>query len=322
MSAITVAGAGAFGTALAIALAGAGRDVTLWARDNTAARAMEMTRHNGKYLPDAPLPDRLHVTDNPDSLARAEIILLAIPAQNLRAFITSYSDKLAQKTCVICCKGVERESGLLPPDLMRLLLPEADIAVLTGPGFATEIAAGLPTALTLAATGAGADALQARLSTATLRLYLSHDLIGAALGGALKNVVAIGCGLTIGAGLGESARAALMTRGYAEIRRLAVAMGAEAATLSGLSGLGDLALTCGSKKSRNFSLGYRLGANEAQPRNITVEGVATARACLTLAKAQGVEMPIAEIVTQVLDGALDIPAAANALLSRPLTAER
>lgn len=321
MSRITIAGAGAFGTALAIALARGGRKPTLWARDLNAAKNMQTVRVNQHYLPDMRFPDGLTVAADGAALGGAEVVLLAIPTQNIRAFVDLHGAALAGKTCVICCKGIEAGSGLLPGQIVGSLLPGAKVAVLTGPGFAAEIARDLPTALTLAMTGDGAAGFQALLSTKTMRLYLSDDLIGAQLGGALKNVVAIACGIAIGAGLGESARAALMTRGYAEIRRLAVDMGADPATLSGLSGLGDLALTCGSAKSRNFSLGFDLGSGRAIPTGPTFEGVATARACLTLAKSRGIDMPIAEIVAAVLEKSLTIPAAVAALLSRPLKSE-
>jgi len=321
MSGIAVAGAGAFGTALAIALSAPARDVTLWARDGGAARTMQAARENARYLAGARFPDHLTATGDRAALNKATTVLLAIPSQHLRGFIEINGAELADKTCVICCKGIEKETGLLPADIVQGMLSNAKVAVLTGPGFAAELAAGLPTALTLAATGQGASRLQALLSTGPLRLYLSDDLTGAALGGALKNVVAIGCGITIGAGLGESARAALMTRGYAEIRRLAIDMGAKPATLSGLSGLGDLALTCGSEKSRNFSLGLRLGRGQTPPGSTTVEGVATAHACLTLAASRGIEMPLTSIVAKVLKGRIDIPEAVDALLSRPLKPE-
>ncbi len=325
MSRIVVAGGGAFGTALAVTLARAGRDVCLWLRDVAATEKMQVARKNTRYLPGCPFPDGLRVSHDAATLKQAEVILIAVPTQSLRGFVQQHQGALAGKTCVLCCKGIEKGSGLLPPDLLRMLLPDAGIAVLTGPGFASEIATGHPTALTLASIGPQAAALQTLLSTGTLRLYLSDDLTGAALGGALKNVVAIGCGITIGAGLGESARAALMTRGYAEIRRLAVDMGARPDTLSGLSGVGDLALTCGSDKSRNFSLGYRLGAGRidrhGQQSSGTVEGMATAQASLTLAQPHGIEMPVAETIARVLDGRLAIPEAVNLLLTRPLRSE-
>ena len=321
MSGIAVAGAGAFGTSLAITLARGGNKITLWARNGEAARTMQTARRNARYLPEDRFPVSLGATGDPQALARANIVLLAIPTQNLRAFLTEHRACLGGKTCVICCKGIEKKTGLLPSGVVLDVLGDAPIAALTGPGFASEIARGLPTALTFATPNSCATDLQASLSTNTLRLYLSDDIIGAQLGGALKNVVAIACGVTIGAGLGESARAALMTRGYAEMIRLAIHMGAKAETLAGLSGFGDLVLTCSSTQSRNFSLGYARGSGNATPGNTTFEGVATATASLELAKTAGIEMPITEVVASVLADQITIPEAANALLTRPLRPE-
>ena len=318
---IAVAGAGAFGTSLAIALAAAGHEVTLWGRNGSTALAMQTTRQNATYLPDIPFPQCLRATADIRDLDDAATVLLAIPTQNLRAFASAHREILQGKSCVLCCKGVEKETGLLPSQTLAEILPDTPVAVLTGPGFAAEIARGLPTALTLAATGDNAPALQAHLSTGTLRLYLSDDLIGAQLGGALKNVIAIACGIAIGAGLGESARAAVMTRGYAEMQRLAVDLGANPTTLAGLSGLGDLALTCTSTQSRNFSLGLELGRGGGIALGTTFEGVATARATLTLAKRREIDMPLTRIVTAVLENDLTIADAVTALLSRPLKSE-
>lgn len=319
MSGITIAGAGAFGTALAIALAREGRQTRLWSRDIAAARSIQSSRQNNGRLPGARFPGNLVITADPADLA-ADTVLIAVPTQSLRGFLTEHADHLTGSVCVLCCKGIEADTGLLPSEILTSVLPDARGAVLTGPGFASEIARGLPTALTLAMNGPGDPALQAHLSTATLRLYLSNDPTGAQLGGALKNVIAIACGISMGAGLGESARAALMTRGYAEMMRLAVDMGANPATLAGLSGLGDLALTCTSMQSRNYALGHRLGQGGVIGSG-TLEGVATARASLTLARPRGVEMPVAGIVAAVLEQTLTIAEAVAALLSRPLKAE-
>lgn len=319
MSRITIAGAGAFGTALAIALAREGRQTRLWSRSGDATLAMQSARQNTRRLAGAEFPPDLKITADPADLA-AETVLIAVPTQSLRGFLGTHGEQLKNSTCVLCCKGIETGTGLLPGQVLASALPGTSGAVLTGPGFATEIARGLPTALTLAMDGDGDPELQALLSTATLRLYLSNDPVGAQLGGALKNVIAIACGISIGAGLGESARAALMTRGYAEMMRLAIDMGASAATLAGLSGFGDLALTCTSLQSRNYALGHRLGQGGVIGDG-TLEGVATARASLTLAKPRGVEMPVAGIVAAVLEQSLTIPEAVEALLSRPLKAE-
>jgi glycerol-3-phosphate dehydrogenase (NAD(P)+) len=319
MTAITVAGAGAFGTALAVALARDGRSVTLWSRSSDAASTMTGTRRNATYLPAIDLPPKLTVSADPATLS-AGTVLLAVPTQRLRGFLDDHGPRLAGRTAVLCCKGIETGTGLLPSGILAEAAPGARAAVLTGPGFAGEIASGLPTALTLAIDGDGA-ALQSLLSTRTLRLYLSNDPVGAQLGGALKNVVAIACGIAIGAGLGESARAALLTRGYAEMQRLATALGASPMTLAGLSGLGDLALTCTSIQSRNFSLGHALGQGGGRVEGTTYEGAATARASLTLADPRGIDMPIARIVADVLERNLTIGEAVDALLSRPLTTE-
>lgn len=320
MTKVTVAGAGAFGTALAIALARESGEITLFGRNQANIEYMQAKRSNRHYLPDCRFPADLAISDDPKILAMAETVLLVVPTQHLRAFILQHRQQLDGKTCVICCKGIEKESGLLPSRVAGEILADSNIAVLTGPGFAAEIARGLPTALTLAAKTDGA-ALQALLSTQTIRLYLSDDVIGAQLGGALKNVIAIACGITLGAGLGESARAAVMTRGYAEMLRLATEIGANPATLSGLSGLGDLALTSTSTQSRNFSFGLALGEGSKIADGPTIEGIATARATLTLANRRGVDMPLTRIVTAVLEQTLTIRQAVDALLSRPLKPE-
>ena len=322
---VTVAGAGAFGTALALLLARAGRRVTLWARDGDHVREMHETGENARHLPGVPLADpdgsaALTVTADPQALATAEAVLIAVPTQKLRGFLERHGDLIGGATCVLCCKGIETGTGRLPAQVLAACRPDARAAILTGPGFAAEIARGLPTAMTLAME-APDPALQRLLSTPGLRLYLSDDPVGAQLGGALKNVIAIACGIATGAELGESARAALMTRGYAEILRLAADLGARRRTLSGLSGFGDLALTCTSPQSRNFALGQALGRGGGATPGTTYEGAATAQAALTLARARGIEMPIAAIVAAVLDGRMDIPGAIRALMDRPLKAE-
>ena len=223
---------------------------------------------------------------------------------------------------MLCAKGVDARGLRLQTEIAAALAPGRPLAALTGPGFAGEVARGLPTALTLACADAELGrALQAGLATRRLRLYLTDDVTGAQLGGALKNVIAIACGMVEGAGLGASARAALMTRGFAEMSRLAVAMGGRPETLAGLSGLGDLSLTCDSTQSRNFALGRALGAGEPAGGG-TVEGVATARAACQLGDRQGVELPIAAAVADVLDGTVTIAGAMEALLARPLREER
>jgi len=316
---IAVLGAGAFGTALAVALARADRPVTLVARSAEAARNIRAARMC-PALPDALLPETVAVADEvPDNTA---ILLLAIPMQALAAGLAAHRVNRSGLTLVACCKGIEQGTGRLPSAVMRETAPATAPALLSGPSFAVDIAAGLPTALTIAAPEeAQARALQDRLATPVLRLYRTTDMTGVELGGALKNVIAIACGMAIGAGLGESARAALMTRGYAEMSRLALARGGWPETLAGLSGFGDLALTCTSEKSRNYAFGLRLGrAGQAEPTG-TTEGFATARAAAALAAATGTDMPITAAIAAVLDGRMHVAEAADALLARPLRAE-
>ena len=319
---IGIAGGGAFGTALGIALAGAGREVRLWARDPAQVAEMTESRENRRHLPGHALPDGLSPVAEIAALSGAEAILLAVPMQALRQLATAEADVLAPHRLVACCKGVELGTTLGPAELLAEVLPGATVAILTGPSFAHDIARGLPTALTLAsADEAAGEALQALISTPALRLYRTADIVGAELGGALKNVIAIACGAAMGAGLGESARAALMTRGFAEMNRMAVALGADPATLAGLSGFGDLALTCTSEGSRNYRRGLALGRGDAFDPAVTVEGAATARAVAQRAARLGVEMPITEAVVSLLEGRLDVAQAMHMLLSRPLRAE-
>lgn len=315
---VAVLGAGAFGTALAISLAGNG-PVTLWAR---APEDMQTRRENTTRLPGCIFPDALTVTGDLTQATQADTLLLAVPMQLLRAFITENAALLDNKPLVACCKGVELTTGLGPVAVIASCLPSAQPAILTGPSFAADIARGLPTALTLAcAEDETGTALQEQLTTQNLRLYRTTDTVGAELGGALKNVIAIACGTAMGAGLGESARAALMTRGYAEMQRLAAHLGADPTTLSGLSGFGDLTLTCTSDQSRNYRLGLSLGRGEAFDPNITVEGAATTQAVHALAEKHTLDMPITAAVAGLLDGRLDVTTAMKSLLARPLKEE-
>lgn len=318
---IAVMGAGAFGTALAIALCQNG-PVTLWARDEAHVSDMLKARENARRLPGCPLPDALTVTHDVRALDPAQIVLVSVPLQKLRAFLDTYRDQLADKTLVACCKGVELDTGMGPVSVIRSVLHDTGSALLTGPSFAADIAKGLPTALTIACADdkTGSD-LQNSLSTRVLRLYRTTDVIGAELGGALKNVIAIACGAAIGAGLGDSARAAVMTRGFAEMNRLAIDLGGRPATLAGLSGFGDLTLTCTSAQSRNYRLGLSIGAGEPFDPSVTVEGAATALAVAKLATRRGIDMPITQAVAGLLENRLDVQAAMSALLSRPLKEE-
>jgi glycerol-3-phosphate dehydrogenase (NAD(P)+) len=318
---VAVLGAGAFGTALAISLAGTG-PVTLWTRSADQAAAMQSSRVNGSRLPDVTLPETLHVTASLDEAVQADVLLLAVPMQKMRDLLMTQQELLRHHTLVACCKGIELGTGLGPMAVIDEVLPGARSALLTGPSFAADIARGLPTALTLACANAElGQSLQQKLTTANLRLYRTRDTIGAELGGALKNVIAIGCGAVIGAGMGDSARAALMTRGYAEMQRLALAVGARSETLAGLSGFGDLTLTCGSELSRNFQLGLSIGRGEEFDPNVTVEGAATARAVLERTHKMGLDMPVTETVVSLLDRRLTIAEATTQLLARPLKEE-
>ena len=317
---IAIAGAGAFGTALALVLARIGADVALWTRDPAAARAMAQTRENPRYLPGARFPDGIAVGADA-ALLDAPVVLLAIPMRGLPGFLADHSGLLEGRALVACAKGVDLETGVGPAGLVARACPGATVALLSGPSFAADLAAGLPTALTLACReDAAGEHLQGLLSTPALRLYRTDDVTGVELGGALKNVVALAAGLTLGAGFGESARAAVMTRGFAEMQRFAVAAGARAETLAGLSGFGDLALTCTSAKSRNFAAGLALGRGEPMPAG-TVEGAGTAAAVARLAPRQGVPMPLTETVAEVLAGRLSVADAAERLLTRPLRPE-
>jgi len=312
---IAIAGAGAFGTALAVALGREGRAVTLWARD---VGEMADRRQNARYLPGVDLPDCVTVSADREVFARAEVVLLAVPMQALDGFVGAHAGQFGGKWLVACCKGVDMATLQGPSAVIRARCADAQIAVLTGPSFAADIARGLPTALTLA----GADeALQAQLSTPSLRLYRSADVVGAELGGALKNVMAIAAGVVMGAGLGDSARAALMTRGFAEMQRFALAKGARAETLAGLSGLGDLILTCTSAQSRNFRFGQAMGQGAAFDPTITVEGAATAVAVAKIAQRDGIEMPITQMIAALMAQEITLRQAIQALMSRPLKEE-
>ncbi|ROU03195.1 NAD(P)H-dependent glycerol-3-phosphate dehydrogenase [Histidinibacterium lentulum] len=318
---ITVAGGGAFGTALAAALAASG-PVKLWVRDPAAAAGMQETRENTRRLPGIRLPDAVTVTAETEALASDEAVLLAIPAQALAGFLDAHRAQLEGRALVACAKGIDAERLTGPAATIAATLPGSTAAILTGPSFARDIALGLPTALTLACRDrAEAERLQHLLSTPCLRLYRTTDVIGAELGGALKNVIAIAAGATIAKGYGASARAALMTRGFAEMQRLAAHRGADPTTLMGLSGFGDLTLTCTSDQSRNYRFGHAWGAGERWEDAGTVEGVKTAGAVARIAAEEGIDMPITTLVAAVVAGEIDIDAALRTLLARPLKEE-
>lgn len=322
MSKIGIIGAGAFGTGLAGALAHGGNDIVLWGRDAKQMSKMASARQNIRYLPKIPLPDGIHPTADISDLNGVDAILMVTPAQRLRDTLTVID--VAQFNCptVLCAKGIETDTGLLQSEIAAQYLPAENLAALSGPGFAVELAKGMPTALTLAAVDAHLGAkLQRMLSTQSLRLYQSQDIRGVQLGGALKNVFAIACGIVVGANLGESARAALITRGFSELSRLAQAMGGQAETLIGLSGFGDLTLSCTSIQSRNFAFGHQLAQSGNLKPGQTVEGIATALATVQLAIDHSVDMPIAGQVAQLLSGKLTVDQALRNLMDRPLRPE-
>ncbi len=315
---IAVLGSGAFGTALAIALSRNGQEVMLWGRDANDVTEMNRSRMSGHRLPGHALPTSLTVTSD-ISAVWAGISLLAIPTQHLSRALDDIA--VPSRTLIACCKGVDRETGLGPVATIEGKRPDATAAMLTGPSFASDIAAGLPTALVLATRSEQAgEQLQTKITRPALRLYRTTDVIGAELGGALKNVVALAAGIAIGAGLGDSARASVVARGFAEMTRFAEAKGARSETLHGLSGLGDLVLTCTSEKSRNFAAGVRLGKGKP-PEAITIEGIGTAEAIAIEARRLNLDLPLMRAVADVVRGDLDIPSAIATLLARPVGKE-
>jgi glycerol-3-phosphate dehydrogenase (NAD(P)+) len=329
MQRIAVIGAGAWGTALAAVAGQAGRDVTLWAREREVVTAIREHGANSVFLPDVPLGGDLAVTDDLASvLANAEAVLLAVPAQHMAEMAARLRPMLGRDVVlVICAKGIETATGRLMTEVLDAALPSRPHVVLSGPTFAKDVARGLPAAVTLAAwDGALAERLVDTLGSRMFRPYASTDPIGAQIGGAVKNVVAIACGIIAGRGLGENARAALITRALAEITRLGVAKGADADTFTGLSGLGDLTLTCTSSTSRNYALGEALAWGERKDevlarRPSVAEGAYTAEAVVAMADALGVDMPICHAVDAVLNRDADVTATIADLLARPFKTE-
>ncbi len=321
-----VLGGGAWGTALAQAYAADGTPVRLWAREAEVVAAINAEHRNPLFLPGAALAPSIAATGEMAALDDLAVLLVVAPAQHLGKVLAGLSDR--PRDLVLCSKGIEAGTGRLVADVAREALPQAEIAVLSGPTFAHEVAAGLPTAVTLAC--GGGEAQWARLGTVlsrpTLRPYYSDDVVGAEIGGAVKNVLAIACGVVDGLGLGQNARAALIARGYAEMTRFGLALGARAETLAGLCGLGDLVLTCSSTSSRNFSLGKALGegrsAAEALAGKLSVaEGAHTAPVLAELAQQLGIAMPIVDAVARLLAGAAPARQVVAELLARPLRAE-
>ncbi len=322
---IGIVGGGAWGTALACLGRRAGRRVTLWSRDPAVSAAIARDRANPVYLPGQALDAGIAAAASLDELAPCDAILLACPAQAVRSLVRSLSSGAAP--LVICAKGIEAASGLLMPEVVQQELPGRAIAVLSGPSFAEEAVRGLPTAVSIATENAGLGReLAQALAAGAFRPYWTHDVTGVALGGAVKNVLAIAAGIVEGRGLGHNATAALITRGVAEMARLGTAMGAELETLTGLSGLGDLVLTCHGPQSRNRSLGEALGkgtalASHMQGRRQVVEGEATAPAVLARAARHNIEMPICAAVDAILHKGASLDEAIRALLARPLRPE-
>jgi len=323
---IGVIGGGAWGTALAQTAAGGSAPVLLWAREAEVVRTINDTGANPLFLPNIALAESIRATGEIDDLAECDAILVVAPAQRVREVLASASFGLAP--LVLCAKGIEAGSKQLMSEVAAEVCPGAPIAVLSGPTFAHEVAAGLPAAVTLACEDEDIGAaLAERLAQPTFRPYRSRDVVGAEIGGAVKNVLAIACGVVDGRGLGQNARAALISRGFAEMTRFGRARGAQAETLAGLSGLGDLVLTCSSTSSRNFSLGKGLGEGRSAQelladRTTVAEGAHTAPVLVEAARDAGVEMPIAEAVCALLGGDMAVEAAIGELLSRPLTSER
>jgi len=321
---IGVIGGGAWGTALAQVAARGGDPVLLWAREPDVVASINQTHENSRFLAGIALPPSIRATGALGDLAACDALLVVAPAQHVRAVLAE--TPVGTTPLVLCAKGIEAGTQFLVGEVAQQLHPEAPIAVLSGPTFAHEVAAGQPTAVTLACADAALGAALAdRLASPSFRPYASTGVIGAGVGGAVKNVLAIACGVVEGAGLGQNARAALIARGFAEMTRFGLARGARAETLSGLSGLGDLVLTCSSTSSRNFSLGMGLGqgkcaADLLADRLTVAEGAFTAPVLRDAAAAAGVDMPVVEAVCALLDGR-EVHAVVGALLARPLRPE-
>ncbi|MDG5488514.1 NAD(P)-dependent glycerol-3-phosphate dehydrogenase [Sphingomonas sp. BGYR3] len=322
---VGVIGAGAWGTALAQVLAMAGHTVQLWSRNAAVVEAVQTTRENRLYLPGVPLSPAIAMTSDLSALAESRAVLVVTPAQHMRSVLTGLPAIAAP--LILCSKGIEAGSLKLMHQVAAEAVPGAPIAVLSGPTFAHEVARGQPTAVTLAAADAAlAGELAGVIALPTFRPYVTDDVTGAEVGGAVKNVLAIACGVVEGAGLGQNARAALIARGFAEMTRFGLALGARAETLAGLSGLGDLVLTCSSTSSRNFSLGLGLGRGQRATdlltdRRTVAEGASTAPVLAKAARAAGVEMPVVDAVCALLNGS-DVAGVIGALLARPLRPER
>ncbi|MER8505870.1 NAD(P)H-dependent glycerol-3-phosphate dehydrogenase [Mesorhizobium sp. M0199] len=320
---VAVLGGGAWGTALALAMLRAGHFVRLYARDPVTVAAIDRGE-NPRYLPGIALDSGIAATsDIKLALADADCVLAVAPAQSLRAMLTAASSHVPKGVpLVLCAKGIERDTGALLSSIAEEILPANPVAALSGPSFATDVARGLPTAVVVAARDEALAAdLAARFSAENLRCYSSDDLIGVEIGGALKNVFAIAAGAVTGAGLGASAQAAMVTRGFVELRRIGAAFGAKPETLMGLSGLGDLLLTCSSAQSRNFAYGLALGQGKPLAGLPLAEGVPTAAIAARIAGERRIDAPIIAAVAAILDGTVTIDQAVSALMTRPLKTE-
>ena len=325
---IAVVGAGAWGTALAHALATQGKDVLVWAHETATVDDINTRHVNPAFLAGINLAPSLVATADLADLAGRDLVLLVPPAQHLREIAANLAPHFgADVPMVICSKGIEQATGQLLADVMREVVPEATLAALSGPSFAIEVARGLPAALTVASTNESiGEAIALSLAATNMRLYWTDDMIGVQLGGAIKNVLAIAAGIVEGRELGSNAHAALVTRGFAEMNRFARALGARPETMAGLAGLGDLLLTCGSPKSRNMSLGVQLGegrplADIIASRRAVTEGVYTAAAMVRLADRHGVDVPIARAVNAIVEGRISVDDAIQDLMARPPKAE-
>ncbi|WP_417670211.1 NAD(P)H-dependent glycerol-3-phosphate dehydrogenase [Roseibium sp.] len=325
---IGVVGGGAWGTALALTAARAGRKVTLWARDPGVVSDIRSRNQNQRYLPGITFDEDIEATTDLSALKDMDALLLVTPAQTTREIVRSLSESGPLKLpVVLCAKGIERSTGKLLSEVLKEEAPQACAAVLSGPSFADDVARGLPTAVTIAAeTAETADALCLAMAAPAFRPYASTDVPGAQIGGALKNVLAIACGAVVGRKLGASAQAALTARGFAELTRLGNALGAKQETLTGLSGLGDLVLSCSSTQSRNFSFGMQLGKGHTASELIAAggklaEGAHTAKIAVEVAKRLHIELPICQTVADMVENDLSIDKALMNLMSRPLKAE-
>lgn len=325
---IGVLGAGAWGTALALTAARAGNNVVLWGRDATAIAEMRSRRVNSRYLPGITFDEDLEATTDIARALSSDLVLLVTPAQTTRAMCTLLGDhKFGQKSLLLCAKGIERSTGKLPSQTVSELLPGATVGMLSGPSFADDVARGLPTAVTIGAEDLEtASHFSEAMASPSFRPYASDDLIGVQVGGALKNVLAIACGAVVGRKLGASALAALTARGFAELTRLGAAMGGRRETMTGLSGLGDLVLTCSSPQSRNFSFGIKLGQG-TQARDLIAsgtklaEGAYSARIAVELGERLGLDLPICKTVAAMIDKDVSVDEALSELMARPLRCE-